>query len=265
MVITEEQLDEFRMRGFITFRDLLPPEDVQRLKAITSPTTWATVGVPWLDGGQIGTREITAVHFPHMILPALKSIAESSPLAAIATKLVSSHLRFEESPSELVQSMYYAKPSGAMGQCWHQDERFTPTRDASLVTAWIALDRANEQSGCLFVEPGSHRGLTLRPHTRIVSDGDVVTGEGVALPETIEPLELREGDVAFFSGFLVHGSHQNKSEDARRSLVLNYQRTALQPISGQMCSCGAAIDLHAKHASIRDVASSGLPLGVFAR
>ena len=32
-----------------------------------------------------------------------------------------------------------------------------PTRDRSLIGAWIAIDDANIENGCLWVIPGSHR------------------------------------------------------------------------------------------------------------
>ena len=56
-----------------------------------------------------------------------------------------------------MQSMLFIKAEGKPGQAWHQDEYYIPTRDRSLTAAWIALDDATVENGCLWVLPGSHR------------------------------------------------------------------------------------------------------------
>ena len=65
-----------------------------------------------------------------------------------------------------VHSQLYFKHAGMPGNAWHQDELFLPTRDRSLVTAWIALEDARIANGCLNVIPGSHRPSILWPMRR---------------------------------------------------------------------------------------------------
>lgn len=56
--------------------------------------------------------------------------------------------------------MLFTKGEGKPGQAWHQDEYFIPSRDRSLTAAWIALDDATVENGCLWVIAGSHaRGI----------------------------------------------------------------------------------------------------------
>jgi len=62
-----------------------------------------------------------------------------------------------------MQSMLFTKGEGKPGQAWHQDEFFIPTRDRSLAAAWIALDDATTENGCLWVLPGSHRPGVIYP------------------------------------------------------------------------------------------------------
>ena len=62
--------------------------------------------------------------------------------------------------------MFFVKPPGFQGQAWHQDEIYIPTRDRSLTGAWIALDDATIENGCLWVIPGSHRTGYLYPQRR---------------------------------------------------------------------------------------------------
>src|SRR5678815_1023233 len=62
-----------------------------------------------------------------------------------------------------MQTMLFVKPPGFQGQAWHQDELYIPTRDRSLIGAWIAIDDATTENGCLYVIPGSHRSGYLYP------------------------------------------------------------------------------------------------------
>jgi len=244
MALAESSTKVFREDGFLVLSKFFEHSEVDEMREEAVPGLWADRRVPWMDGEPIGDREITAVHYPHLVSTVLSGFANSRRIREVAELYCSAHLvAARHASTKLVQSMYYAKPPGALGQRWHQDERFTPTRDASLLTVWIALDDADEENGCLFVVPGSQRPLELVPHTRFDSDDEVVRGEGIQEPRCSQPLILETGDVAIFSGYMVHGSRRNRSNRSRRSLVLNFQRGCVPTISGRSCECGASIDL----------------------
>jgi len=56
----------------------------------------------------------------------------------------------------VAQSMYYFKPPGARGQALHQDQFYLRVQPGTCVAAWMAVDRCDEENGCLFVVPGTH-------------------------------------------------------------------------------------------------------------
>jgi Phytanoyl-CoA dioxygenase (PhyH)/Polyketide cyclase / dehydrase and lipid transport len=130
-----------------------------------------------------------------------------------------------------MQSMLFLKPPGLQGQAWHQDERFIPTRDRSLVGAWIALDDADVENGCLWVVPGSHRMGQLWPfrdHGR--PDEFDPTDEAYGFDDSSAiPVEVKTGDVVFFNGYLLHRSLKNRSTRTRRALV-NHYMSAWSPL-----------------------------------
>jgi hypothetical protein len=64
-----------------------------------------------------------------------------------------------------MQSMLFVKASGKPGQAWHQDEDYIPTRDRSLLGAWIALDDAKAGSIVFFNGYLLHRSLPNRAAT----------------------------------------------------------------------------------------------------
>jgi hypothetical protein len=124
-----------------------------------------------------------------------------------------------------MQSMLFIKASGKPGQAWHQDEFFIPTRDRSLAGAWIAMDDATVENGCLWVIPGSHRHGVIWPQHKHNDRRFDCTGEA-EFPYTNDdavPVEVKRGSIVFFNGYLLHRSLPNYAPGGfRRSLVNHY-------------------------------------------
>jgi ectoine hydroxylase-related dioxygenase (phytanoyl-CoA dioxygenase family) len=59
--------------------------------------------------------------------------------------------------------MLFLNPPGLGGQGWHQDAYYIPTFPDTLIGAWLTLDQADEENGCLWVIPGSHAEPIYRP------------------------------------------------------------------------------------------------------
>ena len=123
--------------------------------------------------------------------------------------------------------MFFAKPPGKPGQAWHQDEAFIPTRDRSLCGAWIAIDDATVENGCLWVLPGSHKdGVLCQQREHDQPDQFDSSPESYGFDDSIEvPVEVERGSVVFFNGYLLHRSKRNVSGQYRRSLVNHYMST----------------------------------------
>ena len=115
-----------------------------------------------------------------------------------------------------MQSMLFVKAPGKPGQSWHQDEYYIPTRDRSLTGAWIALEDATVENGCLWVIPGSHREGYLRRRVRY--SGRRVRRRGHLRAGALRrpgpgPVEVSPGGVVFFNGYLLHSSLRNRSRE----------------------------------------------------
>jgi hypothetical protein len=123
-----------------------------------------------------------------------------------------------------MQSMLFVKPPTFQGQAWHQDEIYIPTRDRSLIGAWIALDDATVENGCLWILPGSHRSGYLYPQrSHNNRDEFDFAPESYGFDESAEiPVEVKTGTVVFFNGYLLHRSFKNRSDIYRRVLVSHY-------------------------------------------
>jgi ectoine hydroxylase-related dioxygenase (phytanoyl-CoA dioxygenase family) len=119
--------------------------------------------------------------------------------------------------------MLYFKPPGARGQALHQDQYYLRVSPGTCIASWLALDDCDEANGCLEVVPGSHQWPLLCTEkadtTKSFTDVTVPIPAGT----DVRPVIMCAGDVMFFHGSLVHGSHPNRTADRfRRSLIGHY-------------------------------------------
>jgi phytanoyl-CoA hydroxylase len=131
----------------------------------------------------------------------------------------------------LWQTMYIFKQPRIGGEVrWHQDATYLATEPPSVVGVWVALEDAHRDNGCLWVQPGGHRG-PLRERYRV--DHDTLAGERCALsdapwPGEAEalPLEVPAGSVVAFSDHLPHYSSPNHSEQSRQAFAMHFAEAA---------------------------------------
>jgi phytanoyl-CoA hydroxylase len=149
---------------------------------------------------------------------------------------------------QLRQSMFIFKQPGIGGEVrWHQDATYFHTEPISVTTFWFALEDATLENGCLWVEPGGHRG-PLRE--RFMRDGDktqLVKLDDTPWPngDRAVPLPARAGSLVLLHGLLPHYSAPNRSARSRHAYTLHVtdgrsaysasnwlQRAADSPVGG---------------------------------
>ena len=218
--LSDEAVGFYVDQGFLVAEAVFTGSEIEALREDTARFANGEYQAVNPEAGQ----RILCVHFPHWVSPLIRSTITQPNLADIVTRITGAHLPHWDGAAKCMQSMLFVKPPGLPGQAWHQDERYIPTRDRSLVGAWIALDDATEENGCLRVIPGSHRNGYLWPtrdHGR--PDEFDFSDECHGFEEQDESLvEVAAGDVVFFNGYLLHRSLRNRSHGARRALVHHY-------------------------------------------
>ena len=173
---------------------------------------------------QDALEHILCIHQPHFVSPVMRSFAEHPRIAAVLSQITAAHLPHWDGSVKCMQSMLFVKAPGKQGQAWHQDERYIPTRDRSLIGAWIAIDDATMDNGCLWVVPGSHQTGYLFP-TRDHGQHEEydLSDQAFGFDDTKAiPVEVKAGSVVFFNGYLLHKSLKNRSQIYRRALVSHY-------------------------------------------
>lgn len=128
----------------------------------------------------------------------------------------------QQQPS-LYQTMVIFKQPRIGGEVvWHQDATFFYTEPSSVLTYWFALEDATLENGCLWLEPGGHRGPLRERYHRNGTDLKMVTlddqpwpvDRGVAMP-------VKAGDLLVFHGHLPHYSAANHSDRSRLALTFH--------------------------------------------
>lgn len=165
-------------------------------------------------------QRFLCIHFPHKCSDVMLRAIHNQPTVKTLTNVIGPNVK-------CMQSMLFIKSSGKPGQAWHQDEDYIPTRDRSLIGAWISIDRATTENGCLWILPGSHRPGILWEQKWHGDRRFDCAEESVNFPyrdEEAIPVEVEAGSVVFFNGYLLHRSLPNHAPQGtyRRSLVNHY-------------------------------------------
>ena len=118
---------------------------------------------------------------------------------------------------------------------WHQDVRYWGLDTSELVTAWVALSPATEESGCMRVLPGSHREEVL-PHRDEYHDDNLLTrGQEIAVEvdesKTVS-MALAPGQASLHNVGLAHASGPNRTDDRRIGVSMHYISTRTRQTVG---------------------------------
>jgi hypothetical protein len=224
-VLTAEQLEQYKRSGFVNAGPLLDEPTVTALQAevlrVIDDRENAAVPQPVLlrNLGPDDAHPIWQIVNIYAASPAFDALVRSRDLAAMAAQLSGAkelriwHDQVQYKPKELGGRLH-----------WHQDSPLWMTlqpKDAQ-ITAWVALDDAEADNGCMYMVPGSHKWGSKRFEIEAMPDG-------AELPETFEGHEVhiimcpvRRGQVHFHHPLTWHGSGTNHSNRPRRAIGIHF-------------------------------------------
>jgi phytanoyl-CoA hydroxylase len=242
--VSVEEYVRFRTDGFLIVRGLVSPAEVRELLDHVDDLLSGRVEVPGAPafGDDNKTAEarfdhLLRIHMLHRRLEIHERFMLHPRVLDVVQTLIG--------PDVLaLQTMLFVKRPGSSGQGYHQDSFHIITQPDTLIGAWIALDRADEENGCVRVTVGSqnepvypdvdedagHGGDRLPADIPAISGADDPDERRNGLTAVAAKYEGREvaavvepGDVVFFGGHVLHRSHANSSATRfRRSFVTHY-------------------------------------------
>jgi phytanoyl-CoA hydroxylase len=223
-VLTAEQLEQYHRSGFVNGGGVLDDATVETLQrevmrviddrdntAVTQPVLLRDLGTePDFPVWQIVNIWQASPAFNELIHN--QKILEMVAQLSGAKQLRVWHDQIQYKPKEKGGRLH-----------WHQD---SPLWDllqpkTEQLSAWIALDDADVDNGCMFMVPGSQKWGDKMAQINEMSDG-------IAIPETFEGhtahiimCPVRKGHVHFHSGLTWHGSGVNHSARPRRAIAIH--------------------------------------------
>ena len=233
---------DYHRQGFIVARGLVPVDALEEIKTYGDDLLYGRLPLPGLKEPTFDATprdlytRFTRIHMIHRHHAVAEKYLLYPPIIDILEALIG--------PDVLaLQTMLFLNPPGLGGQGWHQDAYYIPSLPDTLIGAWVALERADEENGCLWVVPGSSAepiyptpARALQVHAEESFD-DLEPVENVSMlddsintlnrvvnkyPPAI-PVVCEPGDVIFFQGHLLHRSHRNLTTDRfRRAFVSHY-------------------------------------------
>jgi ectoine hydroxylase-related dioxygenase (phytanoyl-CoA dioxygenase family) len=185
-------------------------------------------------------RDYFCIHLPHKISPVARDALRAPAVVTALNRVIGPNVK-------AMQSMLFIKAEGKPGQAWHQDEYFIPTRDRSLTAAWIALDDATVENGCLWVLPGSHRRGVIYPDREQDDPRFDCSDEAYDFPYSDDQavaVQVPAGSVVLFNGYLLHRSLPNTGRHGFRRALVNHYMSAESLLPWQGMPDGVHVGKH---------------------
>ncbi len=225
----DEIAADYERDGYVVVPDALAHDEVEALRAETARICRGELGpVNGLaeagadEPDDVAIRRYLCIHFPHKLSALMRDALAHPNVVDVLTRIIGPDVK-------AMQSMLFMKSEGKPGQAWHQDEYFIPTRDRSLTAAWIALDDATVENGCLWAIPGSHRRGVIYPdreHDDVRFDCAIEAYDFPYGDDDARPIEIAAGTALIFNGYLLHRSLPNTGKHGLRRALANHYMSA---------------------------------------
>ncbi len=223
--LNDSQAHEYRGTGFVLVRRMFDPEEIGLLRRAAKEDRELDQHSFGRGDGEGGTVRLSLWNHPGDTIYGM--FARCETVVNSAEKLLDGEVYHYHSK----MIMKDAKVGGAWA--WHQDYGYWYQNGVlfpDLCSAFIAVDRATRENGCLQVLSGSHH-MGRVDH---VLTGDQAGADAERVREAQKRLqtvyvEMDPGDVLFFHSNLLHRSDQNRSDHPRWSMICCYNAARNDP------------------------------------
>jgi ectoine hydroxylase len=223
--ISDEQVRQYRSQGFVLAKEFFDREEIDLLgRAAKEDRTLNQHSISARDG-EGGQVRLSLWNHPGDTIYGMFARCES--VVTSAEKILDGEVYHYHSK----MIMKDAKVGGAW--TWHQDYGYWYQNGVLfplLTSAYVAVDPATQENGCMQVIPHSHE-LGRIEH---VLSGDQAGANMERVTEILKRLplihvEMNPGDTLFFDCNLLHRSDQNRSENPRWSMICCYNAARNDP------------------------------------
>lgn len=249
-MLTQAQIDEYNEVGAIVVPNILSPDEIARLRAVT-------------DGFVEGARKVSAhteiydledshspanprvrrIKQPHKHHPEYARLVRHPRIIEALQDLWGPDIRFDTAKLNLKSAGFGAAVE------WHQDWAFYPHTNDDLAAVGVMFDDMEPENGPLMIIPGSHKGPIHDHHANGRFCGAMDPAAcGIDFSKAIA-LTGPAGSITIHHARAIHGSAPNTSNRDRRLLLFQFRAADAWPLIAKPASLEAWDDLMVAGAS----------------
>ncbi|MCU1233266.1 MAG: Phytanoyl-CoA dioxygenase (PhyH) [Candidatus Solibacter sp.] len=224
-VLSAAEVAQYKQDGFVVARGMFSKEEIDLLRRAAKADKAMDDHAFGKADGEGGVVRLSLWNHPgdgiYGMFARCRSIVESAE-AILGGEVYHYHSK-----------MIMKEPRVGGAWAWHQDYGYWYQNGVLfplLTSAFIAVDAATKENGCLQVLKGSH----LAGRIEHILTGEQAGAQMERVNELAKRLELvylemQPGDAVFFDSNLLHRSDQNRSENPRWSLICCYNAARNDP------------------------------------
>lgn len=230
MVLNQTQRMIYENFGHLTVRDVFTPEQMEA--AIADVAAWSEETLAglsesergwYLDSGVEGAEVLRKLDNPHNERGFFADLARTPALVALVESILGPGV------SVYFSQIFFKAPHGGGPKPVHQDNYyFGPSDLEGIVTAWVALDDATLENGCLYFGDGSNLGPVYGHVAPDDEPFNLQVPDGIADLQPMSPAPVSKGGVSFHHGNTFHRSSDNQSDRWRRACAFHFVRNDVQ-------------------------------------
>lgn len=244
-MLSQAQIEEFEKNGFLKGGVVLSEDEVEALREeLDKVMNGETVNKPVLNRNMLDSDS----PYDNMKMITSESVVQIVNIWLASDRFLqhAAHPVICEEVAQLCHSnslriwhdqVQYKPPITGGPTNWHQDHPLWPIiQPADLVSAWVALDDAVIENGCMWMVPGSHKWGNHQRYLANTPDFKPYHKQPEMLPNNAAvdavPFEIKKGQVGYHHCLTWHGSPHNRSEMKRRAIAVHYMpgHTRYEPV-----------------------------------
>jgi ectoine hydroxylase-related dioxygenase (phytanoyl-CoA dioxygenase family) len=222
--LTPDEIARYRCVGHVTVPGVFAPAEMDA--AIADIEQWGEqflADLPpeqrrwYVDAGVTARTVLRKLDDPAYFRPAMRALAADPRLVGRIESLIGKGV------AVCFSQLFFKPPEGGGPKPMHQDNfYFGPNDRDGLATAWIALDDATVENGCMAFAEGSNHGPILDHVAPPDEPFNLQVPEAVAATIAMTPAPVPKGGISFHHGTTLHQSGHNRSTRWRRACALHY-------------------------------------------
>jgi ectoine hydroxylase-related dioxygenase (phytanoyl-CoA dioxygenase family) len=231
LLLSQDEIEFFEREGYVVPKYSFSPDDVAKMQRLTRKVV--------ADNPDLVNVPLVCLHVPGNQVQAVNTTKEWLDIAAHPDLLDMSEQLIGPDLVLWDCAVFYKRSAGGPATPWHRDGVYWPIQPLATLSVWIAVFDSFIENACLRMIPKSHAAKEIGQHSKDFKK-DVIFQHQLKASEFDESsavdLEMKAGQMVFFTPFTIHGANRNLSDQERAGVSMRYMpatshfnRSAMDP------------------------------------